>query len=103
MAKPNLAPRSTAPRFKTGKAPGSANVAGVDVRLVAEVAGGTGKNLGTGRELNVRLKTDHNFPLHGLFLLRLSITGRTAKMPVRFTLPGSRDPEQTGFAERFAE
>ena len=51
----------------------------------------------------VRLKTDHNFPLHGLFLLRLSITGRTAKMPVRFTLPGSRDPEQTGFAERFAE
>ena len=79
------------------------NVAGVDVGLVAEVAGGAGKNLGTGRELNVRLKTDHNFPLHGLFLLRLSITGRTAKMPVRFTLPGSRDPEQTGFAERFAE
>ena len=40
------------------------NVAGVHIRFVAEMARRTRENFGMGRELNVRLKTNDNFPFH---------------------------------------
>lgn len=75
------------------------NVASLRVGLSSEMRAGTGKNLRIRGELNVRLQTDHNFPLHDVSRAPRLKTFGVTQMPVGRLLPGVRDAKHLGLVE----